>query len=108
MHNTFQMLPNQVTRKHRMNQILLLLIPPKIPLDAKHCCTAVVLSLLLTVLSFTLLSVEQGMVCACGGTFCTTHRFDDRHNCPFDYQSDERERLRKANPPVLGEKVKKI
>ncbi|KAL5969511.1 Zinc finger A20 and AN1 domain-containing stress-associated protein 6 [Taenia solium] len=52
--------------------------------------------------------IEQGIVCACGGVFCTTHRFADRHNCTFDYQSDERERLRKANPAVSGEKVRKI
>ncbi|EUB58541.1 Zinc finger A20 and AN1 domain-containing stress-associated protein [Echinococcus granulosus] len=52
--------------------------------------------------------IEQGIVCACGGVFCTTHRFADSHNCAFDYQSHERERLRKANPTVSGEKVRKI
>ncbi|KAL5105901.1 Zinc finger A20 and AN1 domain-containing stress-associated protein 6 [Taenia crassiceps] len=52
--------------------------------------------------------IEQGIVCACGEVFCTAHRFADRHNCTFDYQSDERERLRKANPAVSGEKVRKI
>ncbi|VDD76066.1 unnamed protein product [Mesocestoides corti] len=52
--------------------------------------------------------IEQGIVCACGGNFCNYHRYTDRHECTFDYQADGRERLRKANPTVTSEKLRKI
>lgn len=49
-----------------------------------------------------------GFECRCGGVFCGLHRYSDKHNCTFDYKSDGREQLAKANPVVVGEKIKKI
>jgi len=49
-----------------------------------------------------------GFECRCGGLFCGLHRYSDKHNCTFDYKADGREQLTKANPVVVGEKVKKI
>jgi len=49
-----------------------------------------------------------GFECRCGGLFCGLHRYSDKHNCTFDYKADGREQLTKANPVVVGEKIKKI
>lgn len=49
-----------------------------------------------------------GFECRCGGLFCGLHRYSDKHNCTFDYKADGREQLAKANPVVVGEKIKKI
>jgi hypothetical protein len=49
-----------------------------------------------------------GFECRCGGLFCGLHRYSDKHNCTFDYKTDGREQLAKANPVVVGEKIKKI
>jgi len=49
-----------------------------------------------------------GFECRCGGLYCGLHRYSDKHNCTFDYKTDGREQLAKANPVVVGEKIKKI
>ena len=49
-----------------------------------------------------------GFECRCGGLYCGLHRYSDKHNCTFDYKSDGREQLAKANPVIVGEKVKKL
>jgi len=49
-----------------------------------------------------------GFECRCGGLYCGIHRYSDKHNCTFDYKADAREQLTKANPVVVGEKIKKI
>ncbi|CAB1441966.1 unnamed protein product [Pleuronectes platessa] len=49
-----------------------------------------------------------GFDCRCGNLFCSIHRYSDGHNCPFDYKADAVERLKKENPLVAGEKIKKI
>lgn len=49
-----------------------------------------------------------GFECRCGGLYCGLHRYSDKHNCTFDYKADGREQLTKANPVVVGEKIKKI
>ena len=43
--------------------------------------------------------------CTCGGQFCINHRYTDAHNCPFDYKSLERDRLRQNNPVIIQDKV---
>ena len=54
------------------------------------------------------LSFYTGFECRCGGLFCGLHRYSDKHNCTYDYKADGREQIAKANPVVVGEKVKKI
>ncbi|XP_051568216.1 AN1-type zinc finger protein 6 isoform X2 [Myxocyprinus asiaticus] len=49
-----------------------------------------------------------GFDCRCGHLFCTVHRYSDTHNCSFDYKADAAEKIRKENPLIIGEKVKKI
>jgi len=49
-----------------------------------------------------------GFPCRCGGTFCSTHRYANEHNCSFDYREHGAEEIRKNNPQVIGEKVTKI
>mmetsp|Transcript_19275 Transcript_19275/g.44223 ORF Transcript_19275/g.44223 Transcript_19275/m.44223 type:complete len:199 (-) Transcript_19275:388-984(-) len=49
-----------------------------------------------------------GFHCRCGGTFCGTHRYSDKHGCTFDYKSLGREQLAKANPTICPEKLDKI
>lgn len=52
----------------------------------------------------TLTSVE----CKCGETFCSSHRYAEQHNCPFDYKSSKQELLNKANPLVAPSKITEI
>jgi len=34
-----------------------------------------------------------GFHCRCGGTYCGTHRYSDKHDCTFDYKSLGREQV---------------
>ncbi|XP_058639391.1 AN1-type zinc finger protein 6 isoform X2 [Onychostoma macrolepis] len=49
-----------------------------------------------------------GFDCRCGHLFCSIHRYSDVHNCSFDYKADAAEKIRKENPLIVGEKIKKI
>ncbi|KAF7254971.1 hypothetical protein EG68_08642 [Paragonimus skrjabini miyazakii] len=49
-----------------------------------------------------------GFQCRCGFLFCGYHRYTDRHNCTFDYQEQAQQDIRKANPTVMGEKIRKL
>lgn len=49
-----------------------------------------------------------GFNCRCGSLFCAVHRYSDKHNCTFDYQTVGREAIAKANPVVKAEKLDKI
>ncbi|KDP35279.1 hypothetical protein JCGZ_09438 [Jatropha curcas] len=49
-----------------------------------------------------------GFNCRCGQTFCSLHRYSDKHNCVFDYKSAGQDAIAKANPIVKAEKMDKI
>jgi hypothetical protein len=49
-----------------------------------------------------------GFKCRCGNTFCSLHRYSDKHNCSYDYKSSGREAIAKANPLVKADKVDRI
>ncbi|XP_059640820.1 zinc finger A20 and AN1 domain-containing stress-associated protein 9-like [Cornus florida] len=49
-----------------------------------------------------------GFKCRCGLTFCSIHRYSDKHNCVFDYKSAGQDAIAKANPVVKPDKVEKI
>lgn len=49
-----------------------------------------------------------GFKCRCGDTFCGSHRYSDKHECPFDYRTAGRDAIAKANPVVKAEKLDKI
>jgi len=49
-----------------------------------------------------------GFTCRCGGLFCSIHRYSDKHECNFDYKELGAQEIRKANPVVMADKVKKI
>lgn len=49
-----------------------------------------------------------GFQCRCNGLFCTTHRYSDMHDCPFNYKEMAQEQIRKNNPVVVGQKIAKI
>lgn len=49
-----------------------------------------------------------GFDCRCGHLFCSIHRYSDVHSCSFDYKADAAEKIRKENPLIVGEKIKKI
>lgn len=49
-----------------------------------------------------------GFQCRCGGLFCSLHRYSNEHNCTFDYKQLGAQEIRKNNPLVVGEKIKKI
>ncbi|GAV76735.1 zf-AN1 domain-containing protein/zf-A20 domain-containing protein [Cephalotus follicularis] len=49
-----------------------------------------------------------GFKCRCGNLFCASHRYSDKHECPFDYRTAARDAIAKANPVVKAEKLDKI
>jgi len=49
-----------------------------------------------------------GFKCRCGNTFCSLHRYSDKHSCTYDYKTAGRDAIAKANPIVKADKVDKI
>ncbi|MQM20739.1 hypothetical protein Taro_053767 [Colocasia esculenta] len=49
-----------------------------------------------------------GFNCRCGNLYCATHRYSDKHNCPFDYRTAGRDVIAKANPVVKADKFDRI
>lgn len=49
-----------------------------------------------------------GFKCRCGNTFCSMHRYSDKHSCTYDYKTAGRDAIAKANPVVKADKVDKI
>ncbi|XP_021740918.1 zinc finger A20 and AN1 domain-containing stress-associated protein 8-like [Chenopodium quinoa] len=49
-----------------------------------------------------------GFSCRCGNLFCAAHRYSDKHDCPFDYQSAAQNAIAKANPIIKADKLDKI
>lgn len=49
-----------------------------------------------------------GFNCRCGNLFCAVHRYSDKHDCPYDYQTAARDAIANANPLVRAEKLDKI
>ncbi|KAL5975120.1 hypothetical protein ACLOJK_031799 [Asimina triloba] len=49
-----------------------------------------------------------GFKCRCGQTFCSLHRYSDKHGCSFDYKGAGQDAISKANPVVKAEKIEKI
>jgi|UniRef100_A0A914BZ53 predicted nucleic acid binding AN1-type Zn finger protein len=49
-----------------------------------------------------------GFTCRCGGLYCGEHRYDNAHNCSFDYKTMEREKIQRENPIVVSEKIQRI
>jgi hypothetical protein len=46
-----------------------------------------------------------GFRCRCEGTFCSVHRYSDKHECGFDYKTAAREKIAKNNPTVVADKI---
>ncbi|XP_030513979.1 zinc finger A20 and AN1 domain-containing stress-associated protein 5-like [Rhodamnia argentea] len=49
-----------------------------------------------------------GFKCKCGETFCSVHRYSDKHECVFNYKTAGRDAIAKANPVVKADKIEKI
>ena len=49
-----------------------------------------------------------GFDCRCGGHYCSLHRYSDTHECSFDYKEHGKDKIRKDNPVIVGEKIRKI
>lgn len=49
-----------------------------------------------------------GFKCRCGYVYCGEHRYSDKHECDFDYKSEGKVQLEKANPVVVASKINKI
>ncbi|TVU05724.1 hypothetical protein EJB05_48903, partial [Eragrostis curvula] len=49
-----------------------------------------------------------GFACRCGGTFCSVHRYAEKHACDFDFKTPDREQIAKNNPLVVAPKINKI
>lgn len=49
-----------------------------------------------------------GFTCRCGGLFCPLHRYNNEHDCTFDYRQYGQDEIRRNNPAVKGEKIRKM
>ncbi|KAL7126865.1 hypothetical protein ABFS83_14G215000 [Erythranthe nasuta] len=49
-----------------------------------------------------------GFQCRCGDTFCSEHRYSDRHDCSYDYKAAGREAIARENPVVRAAKLVKV
>ncbi|XP_017851425.1 zinc finger A20 and AN1 domain-containing stress-associated protein 6 [Drosophila busckii] len=49
-----------------------------------------------------------GFSCRCGGTFCAYHRYSDRHDCNFDYREMGATQIRRDNPVIVPDKLRKL
>ncbi|KAJ4950400.1 hypothetical protein NE237_027232 [Protea cynaroides] len=49
-----------------------------------------------------------GFKCRCEQTFCSLHRYSDKHNCLFDYKTAGQDAIARANPVVKADKIEKI
>ncbi|KAF5773512.1 putative transcription regulator A20-like family [Helianthus annuus] len=50
----------------------------------------------------------MGFRCRCGETFCSDHRYSDRHDCSYDYKAAGREAIARENPVVRAAKILKV
>lgn len=46
-----------------------------------------------------------GFRCRCEGTFCSVHRYADKHACGFDYKTAAQEQIATQNPVVVADKM---
>ncbi|CAM8889050.1 unnamed protein product [Rhodiola kirilowii] len=46
-----------------------------------------------------------GFNCRCGSTFCSIHRYSDKHECSFDYKNAGRDAIAEANPVIKVDKL---
>ena len=44
-------------------------------------------------------------ICHCDNLYCRKHRFPEKHNCTYDYKSEEIEKLKKNLPSIVAHKV---
>ncbi|WVZ92774.1 hypothetical protein U9M48_038815 [Paspalum notatum var. saurae] len=49
-----------------------------------------------------------GFPCRCGATFCSMHRYPEKHSCEFDFKTAGRAQIAKNNPLVMAPKINKI
>ena len=49
-----------------------------------------------------------GFKCKCGYTYCGQHKYCDMHKCTYDYKTEAKERIMKANPAVIPEKLSQV
>ncbi|KAH8356633.1 hypothetical protein KR084_008816 [Drosophila pseudotakahashii] len=54
------------------------------------------------------LGLTGGFPCRCGGTYCSVHRYSDRHECSFDYREMGATEIRRDNPLVVASKLRKL
>jgi len=46
--------------------------------------------------------------CKCMNVYCITHLKSEEHNCKYDYKTEEKEKLRKANPKIISNTLYKL
>lgn len=43
--------------------------------------------------------------CKCGGNYCMNDRYADKHDCSYDYKTENKTKLTKENPVITGDKI---
>merc|ERR1712189_48216 len=51
------------------------------------------------------LTLAEGIVCQCGLLLCGIHRYTDKHECTFDFKTEDRKVIEKNNQKCVDDKV---
>merc|ERR1711970_1067327 len=54
------------------------------------------------------LTLAEGVDCRCGMLLCGIHRYTDKHECCFDFKTEDRKILEKKNQKCVDDKVIRI
>jgi len=54
------------------------------------------------------LGLAEQYQCRCGDQYCTRHRYAEEHDCSYDYQSENKAKLRNQNHSLQPPKLPKI
>merc|ERR1712062_841206 len=54
------------------------------------------------------LTLAEGVECRCGMLLCGLHRYTDKHECTFDFKTEDRKILTKNNQKCVDDKVTRI
>jgi hypothetical protein len=46
--------------------------------------------------------------CRCGENFCAEHRYNDAHNCNYDFQEEQKRKLSADLVKVVGDKLNRL
>lgn len=53
-------------------------------------------------------NIKLGLVyvkCRCGNAYCNQHKYEDQHNCSYNYKQQGQQQIKRDNPAIHFKKV---